>query len=126
MMQDRRLAAFIIFILQIWLSVIGPFLDYHGYPFCGIAITALFFTLLGDRHGIHRHRQEPSINARKIFFISTTFILIVGFILIRSLTDFVFPLLEIILPFAVLIPVWWVNAPRIYHSRGRILVSRGL
>jgi hypothetical protein len=124
-MQDRRLVTFIIFILQTSLPLAGPLPILRGFFFFGILIIAVFFILLDYRYGKHRHRQEPSSYAKKIIFISTASISIV----VLTLANFIsnqFPFLDTILLLAVLSPVWWVTAPRIYHSRRRVLVSRGL
>ena len=83
------------------------------------------FLLLDYGYSRFQHRQRPLIDAKKLVFISIASILIGGFSCASHFIHF-FPPLDFILLVAVLIPVHWVNAPRIYYSRKKNWVSRGM
>lgn len=123
-MKDRRIVSFILFNLQISLTVTGSLTSGVPYVSLGVAGIATFFILLDCGCGKYRHRQEPSIDAKKMVFISAAFISI-GVISIAP-CFLPFPDMDLILLVAVLTSVWWVNAPTIYHLRRHVLVSRGL
>ena len=125
-MKDHQIVPFILFILQISLSTITGLLGaFYGYIFSGIAGIAALFTLLTYGCGRYRHREGPSVGAKKWVVVSMVSILISLFSIASSFIPF-FPFLDITLLVVVLTPVWWVTAPRIYNSRQQVLKSRGL
>jgi len=129
-MKDYHIAHLILFILQISLTVTQPvviFDSYHlpYYYLPGIAGMPTLFLLLDYGYSKSRHRQRPLIDAKKLVF---TFIasISIGLLSFASHSIHFFPSLNSILLVVVLTPVWWVNASRIYYSRQRVVVARGM
>ena len=133
-----QIVSFILFTLQVFL--IAPFSNTNWYYFIaglGTVGTVLLFVLLDYGYRRYQHRQDanslppysvkggPSIDAKKLVFICMAVILFGEFLFVPSFPTILYALRTIMLV-AVLALVWWINAPRIYHSKQQVLWSRFL
>ena len=128
-MKHPLMVSFILAILQTSLSTtvdIGSLVNFRTYSIIfSSSVAAAISLMLSYGYDWYRHRQGPSISAKKMVVVFMGSILI-GLFSIASSLIALSPFLGIFLLFALLTPVWWVNAPRIYYSRQRVFVSRGL